>query len=219
MMIRVAIICILLASVFAEENSTSGGAKDVGKGYGNGYGDHDGGYGGGHHGYGYGPHHGYGHGGHYGHHGPPRHRSFDTVSGNYCSVHGSFALALSRDGGNDGYGNNDGGYGNRDGGYGNRDGGYGHDHDRSRYFTRQFCRYSAAHSHKACSFCCRVAARVINTSPDDITSAIFSFDPVNPTGSGAGADDNYGDGSYRQKRESEGGRIRQCVCCAPKRPN
>ncbi|KAE9555037.1 hypothetical protein FO519_001783 [Halicephalobus sp. NKZ332] len=147
-----------------------------------------------------------------------------------------------------GYGNNygghDGHYGGNHGGYGHHGHHgnhghyppYGHHHrhhrheefdrygnnynDRSRHFTRQFCRYAAAHSKTSCSFCCQVAARAVNTSPDDITSAIFSFDPTNPTAFGAGADEQKDegrqDGPYRQKRDADAGRIRQCVCCAPK---
>jgi hypothetical protein len=55
-----------------------------------------------------------------------------------------------------------------------------------RKVTRQYCRYAAAWSEKACKFCCKVVARSAYTNPDDIVAAIFSFDPADPASGGAG---------------------------------
>ncbi len=40
---------------------------------------------------------------------------------------------------------------------------------KPRYHTRQYCRYAAAASSRACHFCCRVVARSANTSPVSIS--------------------------------------------------
>lgn len=140
------------------------------------------------------------------------------------------------------YGGNQGGYGNggqqydqqqyggNQGGYGKPSNGYG---DRSSYkdkphyvrkITRQYCRYAAAWSEKACKFCCKVVARSAYTNPvsffitynycadvqDDIIAAIFSFDPAHPGSGGAGVekyghkDEKYGHKDKYQSNEYGG---------------
>uniref|UniRef100_A0A914CCD7 Uncharacterized protein n=1 Tax=Acrobeloides nanus TaxID=290746 RepID=A0A914CCD7_9BILA len=179
----------------------------------------------GHDGYDNHPDH-YRHHEHYNHHG---HFSYDT---HYCSVHASFALVLPRDKDytpadnnygkdNNNYGKDNNNYGKDNNNYG-KDDNYGRRSHHHRFFARQFCRYAATQNHDACKFCCRVAARSANTSPDDIVAAIFAFDPANPTGNGAGYDGDdegygHGGGPYRKKRNAVGIPIKQCVCCAPKR--
>ncbi|CAD5220240.1 unnamed protein product [Bursaphelenchus okinawaensis] len=103
---------------------------------------------------------------------------YDT---HYCSVHGSFALTFSDVAPGD---------------YNAENQGYAPPPTkRNRKYIREYCRFSAAQSDKACHFCCQVVARSAYTNKDDIISAIFAFDPANPTAGGAGApisDDSYG---------------------------
>nr|CAD2148832.1 unnamed protein product [Meloidogyne enterolobii] len=127
--------------------------------------------------------------------------SYDS---HYCSVHGSFSLALATTYGNE-YSSN----------YGKSEEGKEYDQSYSptpqpRYHTRQFCRFTAANSQKACQICCRIVARSANTSPDDIISAIFKFDPAYPSANGAGIGGDYEETSYTSTS------LFQCVCCAPK---
>uniref|UniRef100_A0A915MVQ6 Uncharacterized protein n=1 Tax=Meloidogyne javanica TaxID=6303 RepID=A0A915MVQ6_MELJA len=127
--------------------------------------------------------------------------SYDT---HYCSVHGSFSLALATTYGNE-YSSN----------YGKDEEGKEYVQSYSpppqpRYHTRQFCRFTAANSQKACQICCRIVARSANTSPDDIISAIFKFDPAYPSANGAGIGGDYEETSYTSTS------LFQCVCCAPK---
>ncbi|KAI6233684.1 hypothetical protein M3Y99_00882800 [Aphelenchoides fujianensis] len=79
------------------------------------------------------------------------------------------------------------------------DGGYSKRKEKETKFvrkiTRQYCRYTASWSDKACKFCCRVVARSAYTNPDDITAAIFSFDPANPSAGGAGIEVSKSHGS------------------------
>jgi hypothetical protein len=213
-MIKTVIIFAVLAFAFAEEAASTnetgetGGTKEtIGKGYGNVYGGN---------GYAppppaYGPP-------------PPAYGPPPPAYGpplpppvfspprdtHYCSVHASFALALAsqQQPASAPYGGNAG-------------------PKPPRRFTRQFCRYTAASTPESCNYCCAVAARAANTSPDEIFGAVFSFDPQNPSSNGAGFDDsqdggyNNGPGPYRKKRHAPvaaDARIPQCVCCAPKRP-
>ena len=217
-MIKTVVIFAILAVAFAEEathtNETGGTKETIGKGYGNVYGGSSGyappppAYGPPPPAYGppppaYGPP-------------PPAYGpplpppvyapARDT---HYCSVHASFALALAgQQPASAPYGGNAG-------------------QQPPRRFTRQFCRYTAASTPESCNYCCMVAARAANTSPDEIFGAIFAFDPQNPSNNGAGYDDSNGggysnnNGGYRKKRYAgvaADGRIPQCVCCAPKRP-
>ncbi|CAD5227045.1 unnamed protein product [Bursaphelenchus xylophilus] len=97
---------------------------------------------------------------------------YDT---HYCSVHGSFALTFS-DLAPGSYNVNQGGYGAPPA-------------KRNRKYIREYCRFSASRSDIACHFCCQVVARSAYTNKDDIISAIFAFDPANPTSGGAGYPD------------------------------
>lgn len=125
------------------------------------------------------------------------HNKRHSYDSHYCSVHGSFSLALASTGYSNAYN-------------------YEKEYDQNysppqpRYHTRQFCRFTAATSQKACHFCCRIVARSANTSPDDIVSAIFKFDPAYPSANGAGIGGGYEKTSYTSTS------LFQCVCCAPK---
>jgi len=138
---------------------------------------------------------------------------YGNNAGSYGNNGGSYGNNGGSYGNNGGsYGKNEGSYGKNEGSYGNK-GGYEHKekHRYVRKITRQYCRYAAAWSEKACKFCCKVVARSAYTNPDDIIAAIFSFDPANPSSGGYGVEsygnhhDNsneYGhDKSYENHRE------------------
>uniref|UniRef100_A0A7E4VCE1 Uncharacterized protein n=1 Tax=Panagrellus redivivus TaxID=6233 RepID=A0A7E4VCE1_PANRE len=228
-MFKAVILCVALVGAFAE-NATGGAKEAVGKGYGNVY---QGGY----------PQQGLP--ATYGatppqqlFYGPPQQQAFyppqqpifpafvnRNYDSHYCSVHASFALALTSNVASSPPASAPG-----------NGGPYGAPQASPpqtapiRSYSRQFCRY-AAFNYDNCVACCKIAARVANTSPDNISAAIFSFDPLNPVANGAGIENNdpapgqaaappatNNNGPYRKKRETEAfsTSVKQCVCCAPK---
>ncbi|KAI6214531.1 hypothetical protein M3Y94_00279200 [Aphelenchoides besseyi] len=104
-----------------------------------------------------------------------------STGGGYGSSGSSYGSSNNQYGSNEGYGKSDKQYGGGSNGYSERK-----ETKFIRKVTRQYCRYTASWSDKACKFCCRVVARSAYTNPDDITAAIFSFNPSNPAAGGAG---------------------------------